>query len=87
MVCWTHVEEQPYDQAVSFANWDTLFFTRDFPSIDSERSVRHVSKVLTFPITIAGVLHQNGPFTPRTGRITREGRRSMAGESCATRVL
>jgi splicing suppressor protein 51 len=65
---------------VSFANWDTLFFTRDFPSIDSERSVRHVSKVLTYPMTVAGVLHENGPYTTGTGRITREGRRSMAGD-------
>ena len=71
--------EQPYDQAVSFANWDTLFFTREFPSIDSDRSVRHLSKVLTYPMTIAAVLHQNGPFTSGNGRVTREGRRSMAG--------
>jgi len=72
--------EQPYDQAISFANWDTLFFTRDFPAIDADRSVRHVSKVLTYPMTVAAALHQNGPFTTRNGRITREGRRSMAGE-------
>ncbi|WWC62839.1 uncharacterized protein I303_105437 [Kwoniella dejecticola CBS 10117] len=71
-------EEQPYESAINFASWDTLFFTRNFVSIDSERSVRHVSKILTYPMTIAGVLHQNGPFTSGNGRITREGRRSMA---------
>ena len=41
--------------------------------------MRHVSKVLTYPITIASVLHQNGPYTHGNGRITTEGRRSMAG--------
>ncbi|WVQ96330.1 hypothetical protein IAU59_003434 [Kwoniella sp. CBS 9459] len=71
-------EDQPYESAVNFASWDTLFFTRNFLSIDSDRSVRHVSKILTYPMTIAGVLHQNGPFTSGNGRITREGRRSMA---------
>ncbi|KAK6907793.1 hypothetical protein I203_101794 [Kwoniella mangroviensis CBS 8507] len=71
-------EEQPYESAINFASWDTLFFTRNFLSIDSDRSVRHVSKILTYPMTIAGVLHQNGPFTSGNGRITREGRRSMA---------
>nr|ODN80217.1 mitochondrial splicing suppressor [Cryptococcus depauperatus CBS 7841] len=71
-------EEQPYESAVNFASWDTLFFTRGFLSIDSDRSVRHVSKILTYPMTIAGVLHQNGPFTSGNGRVTRQGRRSMA---------
>ena len=32
-------------------------------------------------MTVAAALHQNGPFTTRNGRITREGRRSMAGGS------
>ncbi|WVQ73345.1 hypothetical protein IAR50_002913 [Cryptococcus sp. DSM 104548] len=71
-------EQQPYESAVNFASWDTLFFTRNYPSIDSDRSVRHVSKILTYPMTIAGILHQNGPFTSGNGRITRQGRRSMA---------
>ncbi|WVQ84981.1 hypothetical protein IAT38_007145 [Cryptococcus sp. DSM 104549] len=71
-------EEQPYESAVNFASWDTLFFTRNFLSIDSDRSVRHVSKVLSYPMTIAGILHQNGPYTSGNGRITRQGRRSMA---------
>jgi splicing suppressor protein 51 len=74
------IAEQPYEAAVSFSTWDNFFFTRDFPSIDSDRAIRHVSKVLTYPITIAGVLHQNGPYTYGNSRITSEGRRSMAGE-------
>ena len=38
-----------------------------------------MSKVLSFPLTIAAVLHQYGPYTTGTGRITREGQRSMMG--------
>lgn len=75
------VAEQPFEQAVSFSSWDTFFYTRSFRSVDSDRSMRHVSKLLTYPVTIAGVLHQNGPYTYGNGRITTEGRRSMAGES------
>jgi len=74
-------EGQEYEAAINFSSWDTFFFTRNFPSIDSDRAVRHVSKVLTYPITIASVLHQNGPYTPANSRITREGQRSMAGRS------
>lgn len=74
-------EGQEYEAAINFSSWDTFFFTRNFLSIDSDRAVRHVSKVLTYPATIASVLHQNGPYTPANSRITREGQRSMAGAS------
>ena len=73
--------EQPFEAAVSYSSWDTFFYTRQFRSVDSDQSMRHVSKVLTYPITIASVLHQNGPYTYGNGRITAEGRRSMAGMS------
>ncbi|KAL7420544.1 translational activator for mitochondrial COX1 [Cryptotrichosporon argae] len=69
---------QAYESAVSLASWDSFFFTRAFPSINSPRAIRHVSKLLTYPISILGVLHQHGPFTYSNGRITNEGRRSMA---------
>ncbi|BEJ14093.1 hypothetical protein CspHIS471_0312670 [Cutaneotrichosporon sp. HIS471] len=69
---------QPYEQAVNLQTWDTFFFTRGFVSINSQRAMRHVSKLLTYPITVMSVLHQNGPFTAGNGRITSEGRRSMA---------
>lgn len=78
------LEGQEYEAAINFSSWDTFFFTRNFPSIDSDRAVRHVSKVLTYPITIASILHQNGPYTPANSRITREGQRSMAGKSHIT---
>lgn len=68
---------QDYESAISFSNWDTLFYTRNFKSIDSERSRRHVSKLLTYPMTMAAVLHQTGPFGISSGRLTKEGVRSM----------
>ncbi|CAG8496399.1 8803_t:CDS:2 [Paraglomus brasilianum] len=67
---------QPYDIEVNMANWDVFLYTRDFPTTDSERSLRHVSKVLTYPITIAAVLHKHGPFTLKN-RLTPEGLKSL----------
>ena len=61
------------------ANWDVFFYTRSFPSMDSDRSIRHVSKLLTYPITIASVLHQATPYKYGE-QITAEGMRSIAGK-------
>mgnify|MGYP001762041855 FL=1 len=69
--------EQPMDEVVNMSSWDVFFYTRNFPSIDSERSKRHVSKLLTFPMTIASVIHQNSPYTRRNSRLTQEGLRSF----------
>lgn len=69
---------QPYEETVSMANWDVFFYTRGFPSIDSDRSRRHVSKLLTYPITVATVLHENSPYNTRSQRLTHEGLRSLA---------
>ena len=69
------------DEAVSFANWDVFWYTRGFPSMDTDRARRHSSKVLTFPITVASVLHQNSGLTLSNQRVTPEGIRSLAGLS------
>ncbi|KAJ9091577.1 hypothetical protein QFC19_009033 [Naganishia cerealis] len=76
---------QDYESTASLAGWDALFYTRNFKSVDGERERRHVSKLLTYPMTMAGVLHRLGPFAAgRTGtgkegaRLTSEGKRSMA---------
>ncbi|KAG8905044.1 translational activator for mitochondrial COX1 [Tulasnella sp. 403] len=69
---------QAWDEAVSFAGWDLFWYTRGFKSIDSDRSRRHATKVLTYPITIASVLHEHSPHTMRNQRITLEGARSLA---------
>lgn len=76
----TELVNLPYYQdnefAINFASWDTFFFTRGFKSVDSPRSVRHLSKLLTYPVTIASVLHPFSPYQPNM-RLTTEGLRSM----------
>ena len=62
------------------ANWDVFLYTRGFPSIDTDRSRRHISKLLTYPISIASVLHENSPYTLRNQRLLPEGLRSLVGK-------
>ncbi|KAJ7197176.1 zinc-finger of mitochondrial splicing suppressor 51-domain-containing protein [Mycena pura] len=69
---------QGYEEAISFANWDLFWYTRGFMSMDTERARRHASKLLTYPITIGGALHQFSPLTLNNQRLTPEGSRSLA---------
>ncbi|WFD31467.1 translational activator for mitochondrial COX1 [Malassezia sp. CBS 17886] len=69
--------EQPQDETVNLSSWDVFFYTRNFPSINTERGVRHVSKLLTFPLSVVAALHQHSPYTRRNGRLTQEGLRSV----------
>ncbi|KAF5324765.1 hypothetical protein D9611_004558 [Ephemerocybe angulata] len=69
---------QGFEETVSFANWDVFWYTREFPSMDTERSRRHASKLLTYPITIGGALHQYSGITLNNQRLTPEGSRSLA---------
>lgn len=48
--------------------------------MDTERSRRHASKLLTYPITIGNALHQFSNLTLNNQRLTPEGSRSLAGE-------
>ncbi|SJL04619.1 related to MSS51-mRNA processing protein [Armillaria ostoyae] len=69
---------QGYEEAVSFSNWDVFWYTRGFPSMDTERSRRHASKLLSYPMTIGSVLHQHSSLMLNNQRLTPEGSRSMA---------
>ncbi|TFY82284.1 hypothetical protein EWM64_g1729 [Hericium alpestre] len=69
---------QDQENAISFSNWDIFWYTRNFPSMDTERSRRHASKLLTYPITIGSVIHQYSYLTLSNQRLTPEGSRSMA---------
>ncbi|KAF9532317.1 zinc-finger of mitochondrial splicing suppressor 51-domain-containing protein [Crepidotus variabilis] len=69
---------QGYEEAISFANWDVFWYTRSFPSMDTERSRRHASKLLTYPISIGGAVHQHSGLTLNNQRVTPEGSRSLA---------
>ncbi|CAL1704973.1 unnamed protein product [Somion occarium] len=70
--------QQDTEAAISFANWDVFWYTRGFPSMDTERSRRHASKLLTYPTTIGSVLHQHSGLTLSNQRLTPEGSRSLA---------
>ncbi|KAJ2702397.1 translational activator for mitochondrial COX1 [Coemansia sp. IMI 209128] len=61
---------------VNFKSWDTFLYTRSFTNVGSARAMRHVSKVLTYPVTIGATLHQYSPFTLGSG-LTPEGLKSM----------
>ncbi|KAH9842712.1 zinc-finger of mitochondrial splicing suppressor 51-domain-containing protein [Rhodofomes roseus] len=69
---------QDSEAAISFANWDVYWYTRNFPSMDTDRARRHASKLLSYPITIGSVLHQFSGLTLRNQRLTPEGSRSLA---------
>jgi len=69
-----------YDETVSFSNWDIFWYTRGFPSVDDDRAGRHLSKLLTYPLSIAGVIHEHSSLTTRNQRLTSEGLRSLVGE-------
>ena len=77
--CGHRAGPQDSEAAISFANWDVFWYTREFPSMDTERSRRHASKILTYPITIGSVLHQFSNLTLSNQRLTPEGSRSLAG--------
>jgi hypothetical protein len=70
----------PYGETVSLSNWDIFWYTRGFPSVDTERARRHLSKLLTYPMTVAGALHEYSGLTTRNQRVTPEGLRSLAGK-------
>ncbi|KAJ2161285.1 translational activator for mitochondrial COX1 [Coemansia sp. RSA 552] len=61
---------------VNLSSWDTFLYTRSFTNITSHRAMRHVSKVLTYPVTIGATLHQYSPFTLARG-LTPEGLKSL----------
>ncbi|KAG5458025.1 MAG: zinc-finger of mitochondrial splicing suppressor 51-domain-containing protein [Olpidium bornovanus] len=69
----------------NFTNWQTFIRTRAMPGFDEdeefqERPARHVSKLLTYPITAAAILYKFSPFFPL---LTSEGYKSMTALSHA----
>jgi len=67
---------------INMTNWDTLLYSREFSAIDDERSMRQVTRLLTYPITVGSVLHELSPYSiGKTGRLTGEGLRSLSGKS------
>lgn len=63
---------------INFTNWDTYLYTRGFEAVNEERSLRQLTKLLTYPTTIASVLHELSPYNLKNG-LTNEGLKSLAG--------
>lgn len=69
---------------INMTNWDTYMYTREFEAINSDRSMRQVTRMLTYPQTIASVLHELSPYSVRgKNRLTAEGLKSLSGMSDA----
>lgn len=65
---------------INMTNWDTYMFTREFDAINSDRSMRQVTRMLTYPQTIASVLHELSPYNVRgKNRLSPEGLKSLSG--------
>lgn len=67
--------KQDVEEGINMTSWDSFLYTRQFNAVNSERSIRHVSKLLTYPMTVASVLHQGSPYRKR---LTKEGLRSIS---------
>jgi mitochondrial splicing suppressor protein 51 len=66
---------------VNMTNWDTFLYSREFRAINDERSLRQATRLLTYPVTIASVLHDLSPYSIRSGgRLTVEGLKSLSGK-------
>ena len=68
------------EAAVNMTNWDTFMYTREFEAVNSDRSMRQITRLLTYPITIGSVLHELSPYSLSKGeRLTAEGLKSFSG--------
>jgi splicing suppressor protein 51 len=66
---------------VNMTNWDTFMYTREFDAVDTDRSMRQITRLLTYPITVGSVLHELSPYNIKSGgRLTIEGLKSFSGK-------
>ncbi|KAH8165411.1 hypothetical protein CIB48_g2843 [Xylaria polymorpha] len=70
---------QMEEAVVNMTNWDTFLYTREFEAINADRSMRQVTRLLTYPLTIGSILHELSPYNIRKGgRLTPEGLKSLS---------
>ncbi|KAL8752784.1 MAG: hypothetical protein Q9199_005501 [Rusavskia elegans] len=63
----------------NMTNWDTYLYTREYNAINEDRSMRQATRLLTYPMTIASVIHELSPYNIRSGgRLTTEGLKSLS---------
>lgn len=73
---------------VNMTNWDTYLYTREFRALNEDRAMRHATRMLTYPVTIASVLHELSPYDIRSGgRLTVEGLKSLSGRLMRSQVI
>ena len=66
---------------INMTNWDTFLYTRQFEAVNETRSLRHLTRLLTYPTTVGSVLHELSPYQYKSGRrVTLEGVKSFSGE-------
>lgn len=66
--------------AINMTNWDTFMYTREFDAVNSDRQMRQITRLLTYPVTIGSVLHELSPYSIKAGeRVTTEGLKSFSG--------
>ncbi|QUC18640.1 uncharacterized protein UV8b_02881 [Ustilaginoidea virens] len=67
------------EAAVNMTNWDTFMYTREFAAVNSDRSMRQITRLLTYPVTIGSILHELSPYSMKKGgRLTAEGLKSFS---------
>lgn len=76
-----HYAGPQLDEAmVNMTNWDTFLYTRAFQAINSDRSMRQATRILTYPVTVGSILHELSPYSLRQdSRLTPEGLKSFTG--------
>jgi splicing suppressor protein 51 len=66
--------------AINMTNWDTFMYTREFDAVNSDRQMRQITRLLTYPVTIGSILHELSPYSIKAGeRMTTEGLKSFSG--------
>ena len=67
---------------VNLTNWDTYLYTRNYNAINDARPMRQATRLLTYPVTLASVIHELSPYNMKKGgRLTMEGLKSLTGGS------
>ncbi|EWG44184.1 hypothetical protein FVEG_05339 [Fusarium verticillioides 7600] len=65
--------------AINMTNWDTFMYTREFDAVNSDRQMRQITRLLTYPVTIGSILHELSPYSIKAGeRMTTEGLKSFS---------
>jgi splicing suppressor protein 51 len=73
-------EPQIEEILVNMTNWDSYLYTRDYDALNEDRHMRQATKLLTYPMTIASIIHELSPYNIRAGgRMTPEGLKSFSG--------